>query len=152
MGAAYPPRWRRTTVLMLALIGSSSAEGPVTKGQAGNGAWSALDKVPQFLKEADGAGFSWQEGQFSYIDLIKETCEGRIFCAMGNNPWPNAYFNLQVPNPKAANYNLPYPMMWQMNQDEAMVIIGQTPPLSGTTASRAGCSLGLFRDLRIRPT
>jgi hypothetical protein len=47
---------------------------------------------------------------------------------LGNNPWPNAYFSLQMPNPEEANYQLPYAMMWQMRQDEAIVFIGQTPP------------------------
>jgi hypothetical protein len=90
---------------------------------------SALDNVPRFLAEINKAGFSWQEGSFPYFDLIKQVCKGGIyFSAMGNNPWPNAYFFLQVPNPEKLEYELPYPFIYQMKQDEAMVFIGQTPP------------------------
>ena len=91
---------------------------------------SALDNVPRFLNEIKKAGFSSQEGAFTYFDLIKEVCAGgdRYFSAMGNNPWPNAYFVLQMPNPEDVHYALPFVLNWQMRQDEAIVIIGQTPP------------------------
>jgi len=57
---------------------------------------TALDRVPRFLEQIQKAGFSTQEGSFTYFDLIKEVCpgEGAYFSAMGNNPWPNAYFVL----------------------------------------------------------
>ena len=89
---------------------------------------SAPDKVSRFIDKIEKAGFSSQEGLFSYFDLIKHVCEDGYFSAMGNNPWPNAYFVLQMPNPANVNYELPYTMLWQMRQDEAIVIIGQTPP------------------------
>jgi hypothetical protein len=90
---------------------------------------SAPDKVPRFLNQIEKAGFSWQEGVFSYFDLIKHVCEeDGYFSAMGNNPWPNAYFVLQMPNPPDFMYDLPFDLVWQMRQDEAIVLIGQTPP------------------------
>jgi hypothetical protein len=88
----------------------------------------ALDNVPRFLEEIEDAGFTWQEGAFAYVDPIKKTCEGDYPTAMGNNPWPSAYFQLQMPNPEDAGYPLPIVAQWQMEQDEAIVIIGQTPP------------------------
>jgi hypothetical protein len=104
----------------------SASVGPATA----NSDRSALDDVPRFLDEIESAGFSWQEGKFTFFDLIKEVCEGgdRYFSAMGNNPWPNAYYVLQMPNPDDVDYELPFAMNWQMRQDEALVIIGQTPP------------------------
>jgi len=95
---------------------------------AANPPGSALDNVPRFLGQIEKAGFSWQEGLFTYYDLIKHVCEDGYFSAMGNNPWPSAYFVLQMPNPSDVNYELPYAIVWQMRQDEAIVIIGQTPP------------------------
>lgn len=96
---------------------------------AANPTGSALDNVPRFLDKINKAGFSSQEGEFIYFDLIKQVCKGGIyFSAMGNNPWPNAYFFLKMPNPKELNYELPYPFVYQMKQDEAIVLIGQTPP------------------------
>jgi hypothetical protein len=90
---------------------------------------SALDNVPRFLDKIEKAGFSWQEGELVYFDLIKQVCKGGIyFSAMGNNPWPNAYFFLKMPNPQKLDYELPYPFIYQMRQDEAIVLIGQTPP------------------------
>ena len=103
---------------------------PVTT-QVGNTAGqekNPLDNVPRFLEEIEDAGFSWQEGAFLYIDPIRETCEGRYPTAMGNNPWPSAYFQLQMPNPEDAGYPLPIAAQWQMKQDEAILLIGQTPP------------------------
>lgn len=106
----------------------ASASRPAQVVISADASWLALEKAPQFLKEVERAGFKWQEGTFSYLDLIKAACENSIFTAMGNNPWPNAYFTLQIPNPEDADYKLPYSMMLQMRQDEALVFIGQTPP------------------------
>jgi hypothetical protein len=96
---------------------------------AANPARPALDNVPRFIAAINKAGFSWQEGEFLYFDLIAQVCQGGIyFSAMGNNPWPNAYFFLKMPNPQDLNYDLPFPFVYQMRQDEAIVLIGQTPP------------------------
>lgn len=96
---------------------------------AANPTKSARDNVPRFLDEINKAGFSYQEGEFLYFDLITQVCKGGIyFSAMGNNPWPNAYFFLKMPNPTDLKYELPYPFVYQMKQDEAIVLIGQTPP------------------------
>jgi hypothetical protein len=90
---------------------------------------SVMDNVPRFLGQIESAGLSWQEGEFQYFDLITQVCEGGIyFSAMGNNPWPNAYFFLKMPNPEEINYELPFPFVYQMRQDEAVVFIGYTPP------------------------
>jgi hypothetical protein len=115
-------------LVMLGLAGVAKASKPALAVNPTNNSWSALDKAPRFLEEVERAGFDWQEGIFSFYDLIQKSCEKKIFSAMGNNPWPNAYFTLQMPNPEAANYKLPYSLMWQMRQDEAIVLIGQTPP------------------------
>ena len=115
--------------VMLVSAGAASTQALEKSGKSGKNSWSALDKVPRFLKEAEKAGFSTQEGKFTFLDLIKATCENPLFfSAFGNNPWPNAYFSLVMPNPPEADYDLPFGQTWQMEQDEAMVIIGQTPP------------------------
>ncbi|KJS03566.1 MAG: hypothetical protein VR65_00990 [Desulfobulbaceae bacterium BRH_c16a] len=115
----------RSLVVVITIVSAT-----VGLAMAANPSGSAPDNVPRFLGEIEKAGFSSQEGSFSFFDLIKEVCEGgdRYFSAMGNNPWPNAYFVLQMPNPDDVDYQLPFAMNWQMRQDEAMVLIGQTPP------------------------
>jgi len=96
---------------------------------AANPARMAQDDVNRFLGQIEKAKFSQQEGEFIYFDLITQVCKGGIyFSAMGNNPWPNAYFFLKMPNPTELAYELPYPFVYQMRQDEAIVLIGQTPP------------------------
>ena len=106
----------------------------------------ALENVPRFLNKIEQAGFSWQEGAFLYVDPIKETCEGRYPTAMGNNPWPSAYFQLQMPNPEDAGYPLPIAAQWQMEQDEAIVIIGQTPPAVRYFSIQTWAQLGPATD------
>ena len=101
-------------LVMMGIARVASASKPAQVGVSADTNWSALEKAPRFLKEVEGAGFKWQEGKFSFYDLIKAACEKSIFTAMGNNPWPNAYFTLQIPNPEDANYKLPYSLMWQM--------------------------------------
>lgn len=113
----------RSFVLVIVIV--TLAVGLVS---AANPRGSAPDNVPRFLTEIKKAGFSSQEGSFTFFDLIKHVCEDGYFSAMGNNPWPNAYFVLQMPNPPNVNYELPYSLVWQMRQDEAIVLIGQTPP------------------------
>jgi hypothetical protein len=107
-------------VMVLVTVGLAAAKPP----------GSAQDNVTRFLGQIEKARFSWQEGSFTYFDLIKQVCErpDLYFSAMGNNPWPNAYFILQMPNPVSVNYKLPYLISYQMRQDEAMVLIGETPP------------------------
>ena len=86
-------------LVLLATLAGASAGLALARNPADNN-WSALDNVPRFLKETEDAGFSWQEGSFSFMDLIKEACAGQYPSAMGNNPWPNAYFTIQMPNPR----------------------------------------------------
>ncbi len=139
--------------VVLVSAGAASSSALEISGKSGNDGWSALEKVPRFLQEAEKAGFSYQEGMFSFLDLIKSTCEiPGYFCAMGNNPWPNAYFSLQMPNPPDANYQPPYGQLYQMEQDQAIVIIGQTPPRYAILASNPGCRPGLSWESPTRRT
>ena len=98
-------------ILMVVLVavgiaGAASVSKAALAVNPGDTSWSALERVPRFLKETERAGFKWQEGKFSFYDLIKATCEGKIFSALGNNPWPNAYFSLQMPNPEEAELSI----------------------------------------------
>ena len=89
--------------------------------------WCALDKVDGFVKTLDRAGFGVQEGVFAFWDLVKDTCEGRIRDTLANNPWPNAYISMYF-TPHAG---VPTPLVdvfWQLREDEAIVLVGQTPP------------------------
>ncbi len=109
---------------VLALSGIASANSPLSKGGGGN--WSALDKVERFKSTLSKAGFTTVEGKFEYIDLVKECCEQKVQDTLANNPWPNAYLTVKLPPP--AGYPVPVDWIWQLGEDEAIVLIGQTPP------------------------
>jgi hypothetical protein len=68
-------------------------------------------------------GFSITDGKFMYEDLVKDTCEGKLQDTLANNPWPNTYVTLafgQIPPPQS--------MFWQLGENDAVIMVGQTPP------------------------
>src|SRR5512139_1534265 len=89
--------------------------------------WCALDKVDGFIKTLGKAGFGVQEGDFRFWDLVKDTCEGKIRDALANNPWPNAYISMYFA-PHEGVATPPVDVFWQLREDEAIVLVGQTPP------------------------
>jgi hypothetical protein len=112
----------------LALLSGASAQGPGTNQAASRQAnWPALDKVDAFAKTLQQAGFSLTEGQFTYWDMTQAACEGQAPQA-GNNPWPNVYLSLQLPPHPGVEPPLPIDRFWQLGEDEAIVLVGQTPP------------------------
>jgi hypothetical protein len=116
-----------TAILALSLVGMASAQGPVTKGESADKSWSALDKVGRFTETLKDAGFSLQPGEFTYWDLVQQCCLGMLPDTLANNPWPNVYVVLQL----APHPGVDPPLVdryWQLRQDEAIVLVGQTPP------------------------
>ena len=115
-------------VAALALLSAASAQAPMTnESTSGAANWSALDKVDTLKEKLQTAGFSLTPGQFTYWDLVKATCEGKVPQA-GNNPWPNVYLSLQLPPHPGVTPLLPIDRYWQLGEDEAIVLVGQTPP------------------------
>jgi hypothetical protein len=115
-------------VLALVLLAASAtlvlARAESTSGEA---SWSAMSKVDALEKTLQQAGFSLTEGQFMNWDMTQAACEGQAPQA-GNNPWPNAYLTLQLPPHPGVKPPLPLEMIWQLGVDEAIVLVGQTPP------------------------
>jgi hypothetical protein len=113
---------------VLALLSTASAQRPVPDKSASGGAnWSALDKVDALKETLQRARFSLTEGQFTYWDMVQATCQGKVPQA-ANNPWPNVYLSLQLPPHPGVTPPLPYDRYWQLGEDEAIVLVGQTPP------------------------
>ena len=115
-------------LLLLVFVGAASTKEPETSGDSGYKALSALDKVPKFLEELENAGFSLHEGKVEYIDLVKQCCEGKVPDTLANNPWPNAYLTLKNLTPESYPQLSYPPWIWQLGKDEAIVLVGQTPP------------------------
>jgi len=115
-------------LVMLVFAGAASTKEPETGNDSGDEGGIALDKVPQFLEELDNAGFTAFEGEIEYIDLVKQCCEGKVPDTLANNPWPNAYLTLKNLTPESYPQLSYPPWMWQLGEDEAIVLVGQTPP------------------------
>ena len=105
-------------VALLGLVTDESVSGPAN--------WSALSGVDTLTKTLQKAGFSLQSGEFTYWDLVQATCEGKVPQA-GNNPWPNIYLSLKLPVHRGVEPQ-PVDRYWQLGEDEAIVLVGQTPP------------------------
>jgi len=117
--------------VMLALIGAAGAQQSDTKAGPYDKGWSALDNVDGFRDTLKKAGFELQEdGWIEFFDTIKECCLGHIPDTLANNPWPNTYVVLRMPTHEgvADPPQAPPGLFWQLRQDEAIVIVGQTPP------------------------
>jgi hypothetical protein len=114
-------------VAVLALLSAASAQAPVKDRSASGAAnWSALDKVDALKASLEKAGFTLTPGEFAPHDLVQETCTGKIPQA-GTNPWPSVTFFLHLPTHPGVT-PMPVPGYWQLGEDEAIVLVGQTPP------------------------
>ena len=129
--------------------------------------WCALDRVDRFQDTLEDAGFDLQEGKFAFWDLVKDTCEGKIRDALANNPWPNAYISMYF-EPHEGAATPPVDVFWQLREDEAIVLVGQTPPaaayfsyqsfvafppaLQGASAYRSAIRSTSGRSTRLAPT
>jgi hypothetical protein len=88
--------------------------------------WCALDKADRFSEILKTAGFSLYPGEFSFWDLVKRCCEGKIPDTLANNPWPNTYIALKLDDETAVMPGID--RYWHLREDEAIVLVGQTPP------------------------
>ncbi len=119
-----------TTVLLVHLV-STTAAGPPTPFN-----WKA--KLPNLQKNFERAGFNVHQAAFEYMDFVKMACTDVIPSALANNPWPNAYMVLtdahllEDPNDtrmhdtRGPAYDRN--QYWQLREDEAFVLVGETPP------------------------
>jgi hypothetical protein len=106
--------------------------------------------IMDFVSALNNQGFIVQEGEFSYVDILKLCSEGIVDSCLGNNvgapyaacflpPAPNQNPSEgQVPpigyypnNPNNAPANIDYiapGFTYKLRPDEAIVFIGKTPP------------------------
>ena len=122
-------KYRFLIVLILALVlltASATWELAQAESRSGPANWSALSGVDNFTKILQQAGFSLTPGDFKAHDLVQETCTGKIPQA-ATNSWPNVTFFLEFP-PHPGVTPLPGGGYWQLGKDEAIILVGQTPP------------------------
>ena len=108
-----------TVIVVLAVIRTVNAQVTCTSGGSGN--WSALDKVDLLTKSLTRAGFTLEQGHVRFHDFVKDCCQQILPTTLFNNPWPNGYETIGFGQE-------PYDMFWNLRDDAAIVLVGQTPP------------------------
>lgn len=85
------------------------------------------EHVARFKNQLTASGYVWQDGVEFPADFNQSFCSGVLFSGMGPNPGapPIATGLPEVPG-QAPNTNPP--VSWRLRQDEAVVMIGLTPP------------------------
>lgn len=119
------------TLFILLSIGITAAGQNRAATQFGN---DPLAKVPKLLKVLDSNGFDVRSGQFKILDPVSMACTGVIPSTWYNNVQPYMSFTLD-----GGGMDAPKPGYWEktkraipvnylLRQDEAIVIVGSTPP------------------------
>lgn len=108
------------------------------------------ENTKNFISILEEGGFIVQEGKFSYVDILKLCSEDKVDSCLGNNagapyvscflpPAPNQNpapgqeppkgYNPEDPKNYPANIDFIAPgLTYKLRPDEAIVLIGQTPP------------------------
>ena len=85
------------------------------------------EQVARFERQLVKSGYVWQLGTESVTDLNKSYCNGLVYSAMWPNPQaPTIVTGMPEVPGQAPNTNPG--ATWRLRQDEAVVIIGVTPP------------------------
>ena len=125
-------------MVLLVLLVLTAAAGPQQPASTTGPDLNWQEKVPQFQQNLQAAGFNVHQAAFSYMDFVKLACTDILPSALANNPWPNAYLVLtdthllEDPNdarmydPRGPRYDRNF--WWQLREDEAFVLVGETPP------------------------
>ncbi len=120
-------------LVVLVFAAATSAKAPVTEPGPASAAkgrdngWFPLDNLDKIKGSLEKAGFSLQAGSVVYMDWVKETCERTMQDTAFNNPAPNAYATLILPVHEGVVMP-PAQWLWQLDEQEAVVIVGRTPP------------------------
>lgn len=97
------------------------------RSPAGNPCEQVAQQVARFQRQLAESGYVWQSGTESVTDLNQSYCEGAIFSAMWPNPQaPTIVTGMPEVPGQAPNTNPG--ATWRLRQDEAVVMIGVTPP------------------------
>jgi hypothetical protein len=124
-------------VMSIILVFTAAADAKGLGGKPGPDLnWAK--KVPDFQQNLEEVGFNVHEVGFGYMDFVKLACTGVLPSALANNPWPNAYMvltdthlledpnDVRMHDPRGTRYDKNF--WWQLREDEAMVLVGETPP------------------------
>ncbi|MBR7825003.1 hypothetical protein KDK95_01705 [Actinospica sp. MGRD01-02] len=97
-----------------------AAEGPHSASGTG---W----QTARFLRQLGRYGYVSQSGAEAVFDLNERYCSGAVFSGMWPNP-QSPYIVTRLPEVPGQAPNTNPPVSWRLRQDEAVVLIGTTPP------------------------
>lgn len=112
--------------------GAGGAGGQTALGGGGAGGEGTGGSFDAFVAAAESDGFVVQEGRFTFLDLSACCALGWCF---GNNP-TSPYGGYALPRapgqtaPNAGEDEAGLSTTWRLGADEAIVLIGRTPPRS----------------------
>ncbi|MEU8513970.1 hypothetical protein AB0C76_20625 [Kitasatospora sp. NPDC048722] len=84
-------------------------------------------QVERFKHQLAKSGYVSQSGSAGVFDLNRRYCEGALFSGMWPNP-QSPYIVTNLPEVPGQVPNTNPPVTWRLRQDEAIVMIGTTPP------------------------
>ncbi|WP_354645250.1 hypothetical protein [Kitasatospora camelliae] len=84
-------------------------------------------QVERFKHQLARSGYVSQSGTEAVFDLNRRYCEGAVFSGMWPNP-QSPYIVTSMPEVPGQAPNTNPPVTWRLRQDEAIVLIGATPP------------------------
>jgi hypothetical protein len=125
-------------MIVLVLLVLTAAAGPQQPASKKGPDLNWLEKVPQFQQNLQAAGFNVHPVAFSWMDFVKLGCTDILPSALFNNPWPSAYLvltdthlledpsDVRMFDPRGPRYDRNF--WWQLREDEAMILVGETPP------------------------
>jgi hypothetical protein len=88
----------------------------------------SLDReVARFQHQLAKSGYVWQSGAEGLLDENKRYCQGTMFATMFANP-QSPYIVSEMPEVPGQAQSTSPPLTWRLRQDEAVVLIGVTPP------------------------
>ncbi|AXE22122.1 hypothetical protein C0216_00520 [Streptomyces globosus] len=83
--------------------------------------------VERFEQQLSESGYVSQSGTEEVFDLNRRYCEGVVFSGLWPNP-QSPYIVTGMPEVPGQAPNTNPPATWRLRQDEAVVLIGTTPP------------------------
>ena len=83
--------------------------------------------VARFQRQLEQSGYTNQPGSEASSDFNQWYCQSNLFSAVWANPQAS-YIATRLPEVPGQAPNLNAPVNWRLRQDEAVVLIGLTPP------------------------
>ena len=110
-----------------ALLSDSVSPATVSAGRLDIPPADTSRQVARFMRRLAGSGYVSQSGAEAVFELNERYCAGAVFSGMWPNP-QSPYIVTRLPEVPGQAPNTNPPVTWRIRQDEAVVMVGVTPP------------------------